>query len=327
MGIRYYDGNKKNAVGTIVLRDGIRSIDEEQFSKCEKLEKIFLPESVTSIGKFAFHCCSSLKEIKLPDSVNLIGEWAFGSCISLTEIKFPKNLMFIGQKVFYKCDSLSKITYHKNTEKLLKNYFGNIWDNLEKVVLYENLKRPTPVLAQIPKVSSENFNEIADKLLKNAQEYDMDAILKLKAFIKKGQDLIESLYYDGNKRKAVGGIILEEGITTIYDNAFKDCEQLEKIILPESLTKIGDNAFEGCSSLTEIVLPKNLISIGNEAFKECSNLKEVVFDKNLTSIDRYAFMYCENLVRITYHRKIEFILKNCFGKKHWDNLEKRVIDE
>lgn len=68
----YYDGNKEHAVGTIILREGITEIKNEEFTNCDRLEKIILPESLTSIGYGAFSGCKSLKEIKFPDNLTTI---------------------------------------------------------------------------------------------------------------------------------------------------------------------------------------------------------------------------------------------------------------
>ena len=290
MAAKLYDGNKEHAVGEIFIREGTTEITNSEFNNCKKLEKIILPDSVTSIG-----------------------DWAFNYCSNLTEIKFPANLISIGYQAFGDCWRLEKITYHKKTEDLLKNYLSSKWNMLEKIVIDEKTS----------KVKSEGIEE----LFAEAKKCDPDAILRLKNFIKRGQGLIASLYYDGNKKNAVGAIILSEDITAIDAYEFKDCDQLEKIILPESLLKIYDNAFEGCTALKEINLPENLTSIGEEAFKDCYNLKEIIFGKNLTSIDRYAFMYCDGLTKIAYHKKTEEILKKCFGRKQWDTLEKIVVED
>lgn len=47
---------------------------------------------------------------------------------------------------------------------------------------------------------------------------------------------------------------------------------LKKVILPESLTTIGENAFAGCTNLQEIEIPASVKSISCKAFDGCSKL-------------------------------------------------------
>ena len=281
----------------IKLPDSLTSIDYWAFKDCSSLTEINFPDSLTSIYGWAFKGCSSLTEINFPDSLTYIGDRAFYGCTSLTEINFPDSLTSIDSYAFAYCSSLKKITYHKKTEELLKDYFGDKWNSFEKVLIAEDL----PKVPSNEKKFAATFKEI-EELFAKAKTCDPDALVQLKNFIKRAQDLIASLYYDGNKKNAVGSIILSEDITSIDACEFKDCDKLEKIILPEGLT-----------------------SIGKEAFKDCYNLEEIFFGKNLTSIEEYAFVYCDGLKKITYHKKIEDLLKKSFGKKQWASLKRNVI--
>ncbi|MBQ6731307.1 MAG: leucine-rich repeat protein [Bacilli bacterium] len=52
-----------------------------------------------------------------------------------------------------------------------------------------------------------------------------------------------------------GSISIPDDITSIGDNAFKDCKSLTSINIPDSVTSIGFGAFSGCSSINTMVLP------------------------------------------------------------------------
>jgi hypothetical protein len=71
--------------------------------------------------------------------------------------------------------------------------------------------------------------------------------------------------------------IIPPGTTSINDNTFKGCINLETITIPSSVRQIGKSAFEGCTKLKSITFQKNseLISIGTLAFKDCKNLKTI----------------------------------------------------
>lgn len=93
-------------------------------------------------------------------------------------------------------------------------------------------------------------------------------------------------------------IILLNNITSIDENAFRNCIYLSEISIPStdvSLTSIGDYAFWGCRYLTCITLPSSLISIGDQAFYNCISLTSITIPKDVTSIGQNAFYECSNM--------------------------------
>ncbi len=80
-------------------------------------------------------------------------------------------------------------------------------------------------------------------------------------------------------------------VTTIADNAFRDCESLTNVTIGDNVTTIGEYAFSGCSSSASIVIPVNVTSIGILAFYGCKsvilNAKHCNdFDASFTIVDR-----------------------------------------
>ena len=67
-------------------------------------------------------------------------------------------------------------------------------------------------------------------------------------------------------------VLVQDGITRICDNAFKNCTALELASIPDTVEFIGESAFENCTKLAEIILPKNLKTIDINAFKGCTAL-------------------------------------------------------
>lgn len=55
-------------------------------------------------------------------------------------------------------------------------------------------------------------------------------------------------------------------VTTIGEEAFRECTNLETVVLPESLTTIGGWSFYGCSKLKGIHIPAGVTSIADTAF-------------------------------------------------------------
>ena len=94
-------------------------------------------------------------------------------------------------------------------------------------------------------------------------------------------------------------VVIEEGVTSIGDNAFKDCTSLTEAEIPDTVTEIGNSAFEGCESLTEIEIPENVETIGENAFKGCTALAVVTFKgEEPPTLGNGVFDGCDNLKNI-----------------------------
>ena len=86
------------------------------------------------------------------------------------------------------------------------------------------------------------------------------------------------LYTSDNKDAYVGNIIIPESITysgttysvtSIGDNAFRDCSGLTSVIIPNSVTSIGEYAFYNCTGLTNLTsLAVEPPTCGKDAFEK-----------------------------------------------------------
>ena len=79
-------------------------------------------------------------------------------------------------------------------------------------------------------------------------------------------------------------------VTSIGNNAFRECSSLTSIEIGNSVTSIGVGAFSACTSLTSIEIPDSVTSIGNNAFSDDS-LTSVVIGNSVTSIGEWAFSW------------------------------------
>lgn len=96
----------------------------------------------------------------------------------------------------------------------------------------------------------------------------------------------------------IENVVIEEGVTSIGNCAFYDCNDLTSITIPNSVTSIGDNAFSNCDNLSSITIPNSVTSIGENAFSWCSGLSTVTIGSSVTSIDIDAFTACDNVTDV-----------------------------
>jgi len=64
----------------------------------------------------------------------------------------------------------------------------------------------------------------------------------------------------------ISWVIIDEGVTSVGEGAFRECNMLSKVKLPSTLERIEDDAFYSCDNLTEIIIPSSVIYVGSEIF-------------------------------------------------------------
>ena len=133
---------------------------------------------------------------------------------------------------------------------------------------------------------------------------------------------------------SVKKLVVEDGITSIGNDAFSDCESLASAELAEGITSIGDGAFTGCYDLEKINIPNSVTSIGYDAFDSCWTLpslelpsglsklessavsftafKELTVPHGVKVVDSYLATYNDNLTTVTLEEGVEEIWHRAF---------------
>lgn len=113
----------------------------------------------------------------------------------------------------------------------------------------------------------------------------------------------EAFYYCTN----LTSVTLPDSITTIGEKAFNNCKSLASISIPDSTTTIGDFAFCNCESITKITVPSSVNIIGEHAFQGCEKLTNIVIQEGVTIISDYAFSGCEGITSISIPKGVTTI--------------------
>ena len=274
---------------TLVLEEGIDSVDDYAFCGCRHLKNVTLPSTVKRIGKYAFSNCSSLANLDIPADVTELGEAALSytalsefefpegvnsvepyvlSGTDITSIVIPQGVTTIGQNAFYGCENLATVTFPSTLTRIEGGAFS--YTALTSLHLPDGVEF----------IGHSAFREC--NVLETVTMTDSVTTMDDNAF--DHCDILRS-------------VTLSDQIETIGLQTFSQCKKLETIHLPASLKTIGNDAFQYCESLRSLTLPDGTESIGSLAFRGCSVLEAVVIPASVTSIDsgwnnNSVFAYC-----------------------------------
>ncbi len=219
----------------VTLINGTTTITNDMFNGASKLTEISIPNSVTSIGNSAFNGCALLTNIVVPESVTSIGTNAFSGCSSLTALEIGTNVTSIGTGVFTNCPKLTLTVAEGHT-------IYQVEDN--GIVSRKDGTSMVYVPSSVERlVIPETMTEIPARLC----------------------------YGNTNLKE----VVFHNGVASIGDSAFYNCDGLTSINIPEGVTIIGGFAFYSCGTLKEVTIPSTVTSIALCAFQYCSAIEKL----------------------------------------------------
>ena len=288
----YIDGELVTAV---VVPESITSIDT-QLRGCTSLTSITIHSGVTSIGDWAFHACSNLESVTFAEGSQLtsIGYYAFSRCSSLKSIEIPAGVTelpdgatWYEMGVFSGCSNLESVTFAEGSQLTsIGDYAFSGCSNLDTVYYSGSIEDWL------------NIEFDSNPLTYGADLYIGGELLTEVVV----PESITSIDTQLRGCTSLTSITIHSGVTSIGDDAFYGCSNLESVTFAEGsqLTSIGRYAFRDCISLKSIEIPAGVTSIGSYAFRDCSNLESVSFAEGsqLTSIGSEAFYGCGSLTSI-----------------------------
>ena len=316
---------------------GVEEIKDGAFSGCTALTEIYMPRTVTSIERCAF-MNSGLTEVVIPDQVTKISSQTFSGCSNLRTVTIPDSVTTIEADAFSSCNSLQTITIPSSVTTISAGAFryciglstiycqinpGNLTWGASSSDFMENKGTKCYVSNRYLSDYEENFSDI--NVTFEAKVYgsgscgdnaswvlDIDGTMTIS-----GTGPMES-YADEysvpwqDYKSKITNLIIEDGITTIGDWSFNDCEYLSSVTLPDSITIIGARAFSDTDRLRSIVLPANLDTIGEYAFRG-SKIESIVIPDSVTTIGRGAFLDASEMKSLTIGANVRNIDLEAFA--------------
>lgn len=109
-----------------------------------------------------------------------------------------------------------------------------------------------------------------------------------------------------------GTIYIPEHITEIGNDAFEQCDVIERVIIPETVTTIGKSAFSSCTKLRSINIPSGITKLNTGVFSECESLESLTMPVGLSEIGDYALRECHKLTSIIVPNTVTIIGEGAF---------------
>lgn len=278
-----------SSIKDVTLPSTIKSIEQNSFSGCTKLENIDMG-GTQNVGYQAFTGCTSLTNAS-GESVKTLTQEAFRGCSRLQTLNLP-SVESLGYRALKDCSSLKTL--------IAGNVKSITQDALDGCVSLETLDLPS-----VETVDYEAFTKCANlkyvyipKATNVGQNAFSGCANLVYVDMSSATEIPENAFKDCTSLTHVK----DHNAVKIDNNAFYGCTSLDKLDLPLA-ESVGYQAFYGCSGITSISIPKATV-VGGQAFTGCDALESVDMGSVLT-VPGQAFKGCTNLREVDVHSATE----------------------
>ncbi|MBR3001965.1 MAG: leucine-rich repeat domain-containing protein [Clostridia bacterium] len=355
----------------VVIPDTVTKMGGSVFAHCQNLTELCLSKKLKIIPNRMCAECPNLNHMVIPDSVTEISDSAFiGN--HLRYLYLSKYLKKVETKCFstrngYSVDSgkdendtfievILPANWSRNllqfdrkigTLVLPENYKDEPSEfNIAKKVKFRSLSNKKGVIADLQdSVKNFQWGVYSGSLRKRGEEKfaqikqnleiasEPDNVDNQKIIGRKVLEMNDTLEIRARKDKSV----LIEGVDSIGDFAFAECQDLTTVKIAEGVKYIGRGAFANCPNLISIEFPKSLEyvddlafvfdesikglnfakklnGIGDNTFNVCPELEHAIFNGDVKKIGAFAFASCDSLSCVQFLGNVEKIEQGAFNK-------------
>lgn len=205
-----------------------------------------IPKKTVTITKYT----GKESTVILPSTISIwpvtkIGEDALKDNTTITSVTIPASVTEIGSNAFAGCTNLTSVTY------------GGDWSNL-------TIQSGNPAVQDAA----------------NAPLFDFEFILNNTAVV------VTNYKYNGAAADVTIPSRYQGKPVTMIDHAAFFNSAVTSVTIPDSVTSISDEAFYNCGNLETIHIPVSVTFIGSYAFDDCPNLMTVTYSGSKTQWDK-----------------------------------------
>ena len=279
----------------------VTTIRDNAFNSSEYLNTVVISEGIQTIEAGAFISCYNMTRVEIPSTVTSIGAWAFAYCSSLaTVISNIQEPFDVENSTFsYQSWTVNGVETFGTSSALLYvpsgsrakyqacagwNAFPTIFEGERKEAKSGDLKYEYATGSLEACVISDDYSALESVTIPATVSIDgVDYSVKAIGY---------SAFGDCG---SLNSVTFSEGLTSIGRKAFYSCWNTEFSALPSTIKYIGHESFHSCNRITNLAIPEGCTTIGNSAFIWCDGIKRLELPSTLIRIEESAFMGLNNL--------------------------------
>ncbi len=276
--------------------NGYVTFDGELVGYAGNEVNLVLPTGITSIGYHAFYNRANIKSIVISNTVTEIKDQAIVEMPNLISMTVPSSVKICPSGAILGCPRFFEVFWYADS-RLLNGLYNATGKN-------DNKNKLPPI---------RHFTEgEQSELVYTGDFITYSYTISVSTGGEETRNII--LLYTGTDKN----ILIPEGITHIYDSAFRDNTYIESVVFSDTVDYIGTAAFANCTNLSSVTLSdiNSYEGFGNSAFAGCTSLKSITIPdtvrvisnscfartglesidlNNVSIINKYAFENCKAL--------------------------------
>ncbi|MBR5022079.1 MAG: leucine-rich repeat protein [Oscillospiraceae bacterium] len=277
--------NIKNSIKTVVIKEGITSIDVSAFSNCTNLSSITIPKNVTSIDIQAFEQCSSLGGFWVDEANPQYSSDQYGVLFSKDKTKLLKA-----------------------PQTLTGSY--TVPDGVTTLGALTDSDSSNPAFNDCTKLTSVTLPDSVN-VIDIAAFAGCSSLTKVN--IPNGVKKID--YITFMNCTSLTSITIPDSVTDISNYVFSGCNNLTQITLGKGIQTIYANAFWGCDKLWH-VLYTGTENEWNNINSDPQGYGDYEGNESLLSATRHYNCTGNEILDLT-NKKCSICLANC--NHNWDS--------
>ncbi|MFC4993057.1 leucine-rich repeat domain-containing protein [Rubritalea tangerina] len=242
---------------SVSLPSSLTSIGNDAFDYCQALESIEIPAGVSSLPSRLFENCILLSNITLNEGLQTIKAYAFLNCQSLTSLSLPSTVSNIEAAAFDNASALVSVSIHPNNTTYASNGGSIVSNNLTTL---EHVTEGTSGSYTIPFSVTSIASTALDGCDKITTLTLNSAITTFTSSYLSGCNSLTSIQVEiGNTTfSSTGGVLFNLDATELiaYPRGLTGA-----YTIPEGVTSIANSAFNNCDQLSSIQFASTLIQL------------------------------------------------------------------
>lgn len=240
-----------------------------------RFTSIILPEGITTINEYAFSYNPSLLTCNLPSTVTSVGATAFSGCSGITSLFIPASVTTIGNNAFNNCGNVTSIVVEEgntifdsrdNCNAIIETATNTIITGCNTTVIPSTVTSITG--SAFGSCTFESFYLPAQ--VTNISQSILSGCPNLMTITVDPQNTV----YDS--RDNSNAIIISESNCLLLG--------CKNTTIPNTITEIGDFALY-MSKIEQVTIPASVTHIGPFAFSVCYKLGSIAVEEGNTVYD------------------------------------------